>query len=117
MKTTSINSTLSPNQVLIKNNSEFSSSFQRNIQKFTRILIGQDLKSSQSCIHQCQRPTQNRLEAFELWLYRRISRIPWVDKVTKKATLERMKKGKEKMNTNKRRKLEYLGHSLSSMKS
>lgn len=54
--------------------------------------------------------TEKRLEAFEMWLYRRILKIPWVDKVSNRAVLERIGKQKEIMNTIKRRKLEYLGH-------
>lgn len=54
--------------------------------------------------------TERRLEAFEMWLYRRILRISWMDKVTNKSVLERMNKSLEVMNTIKKRKLEYLGH-------
>lgn len=54
--------------------------------------------------------TQKKLEAFGMWLYRRILRISWVDRVTNETLLERMEKEKEVMKTIKRRKLEYLGH-------
>lgn len=45
-----------------------------------------------------------------MWLYRRILRISWVNKVTNKAVLEGIKKDLEVMRTIKRRKLEYLEH-------
>lgn len=51
-----------------------------------------------------------KLEAFEMWLYRRILRIPWVDKVPNAEVLRRMGKEMEVLNTIKCRKLEYLGH-------
>uniref|UniRef100_A0A8D9AUB6 Uncharacterized protein n=1 Tax=Cacopsylla melanoneura TaxID=428564 RepID=A0A8D9AUB6_9HEMI len=54
--------------------------------------------------------TQKRIEAFEMWLYRRILRISWVDKITNSEVLSRMGKRKEIMITIKERKLAYLGH-------
>uniref|UniRef100_A0A8D8M6B7 Uncharacterized protein n=1 Tax=Cacopsylla melanoneura TaxID=428564 RepID=A0A8D8M6B7_9HEMI len=57
--------------------------------------------------------TTNRLEAFEMWIYRRILRISWMDRITNETlSFQRMKKDKEIMHTIKRRKLEYLGHIL-----
>lgn len=54
--------------------------------------------------------TQKRLEAFEMWLYRRILRISWTEKVTNVEVMNRMGKEKEVLATIKRRKLEYFGH-------
>ncbi|XP_039291702.1 uncharacterized protein LOC120353116 [Nilaparvata lugens] len=54
--------------------------------------------------------TKKRLEAFEMWLYRRVLRISWMDRVTNKAVLERMDKDLEVMNIIKSRKLAYFGH-------
>ncbi|KAL1447598.1 hypothetical protein WDU94_009869 [Cyamophila willieti] len=54
--------------------------------------------------------TSDRLEAFEMWLYRRMLKISWKDKVTNTEVLNRMKKGKEILKTIKIRKLQYLGH-------
>lgn len=51
-----------------------------------------------------------KLEAFELWLYRRVLRISWVDHVTNEEVLRRMRKEKEILYQVKKRKLEYLGH-------
>lgn len=52
----------------------------------------------------------NRLEAFEMWTYRRILRIPWTDRVTNEEVIRGMGKEREIMNIIKARKLEYLGH-------
>lgn len=54
--------------------------------------------------------SSKKLEAFEMWLYRRMLRIPWTAHMTNREVLERMEKEKEIMNSVKRRKLEYLGH-------
>lgn len=51
-----------------------------------------------------------KLEAFEMWLYRRIQRIPWTERITNTEVLRRMGKEKEVLNTVKTRKLQYLGH-------
>lgn len=51
-----------------------------------------------------------KLEAFELWMYRRILKIPWVDRITNAEVMRRMCKEKEIISTIKKRKLQYLGH-------
>lgn len=51
-----------------------------------------------------------RLEAFEMWTYRRILRISWTDHITNIEVIRRIGKEKEIVFTIKRRKLEYLGH-------
>lgn len=53
---------------------------------------------------------ENKIEAFEMYLYRRILRISWVDRVTNAEVLERMSKSKELLDTVKERKIQYLGH-------
>lgn len=54
--------------------------------------------------------TTKRLEAFELWLYRRILKISWTQKITNIEVLRRMNKETELLDTVKCRKLQYLGH-------
>lgn len=54
--------------------------------------------------------TTKRLEAFEMWVYRRMLRIPWTDKITNIDVLRRMGKDTEILFTVKERKLQYLGH-------
>ena len=51
-----------------------------------------------------------RIEPFEMWMYRRILRISWAEKVTNVEVLRRMQKEKELVFTIKKRKLQYLGH-------
>ncbi|KAL1447016.1 hypothetical protein WDU94_015647 [Cyamophila willieti] len=54
--------------------------------------------------------TISKLQAFEMWLYRRILKIPWTDKITNREVLRRMKTNPELINIVKCRKLQYLGH-------
>lgn len=54
--------------------------------------------------------TMKKLEAFEMWTYRRILRISWVDHVTNVEVLLRMNKTTEIIKTIKIRKLQYFGH-------
>lgn len=54
--------------------------------------------------------TESRLEAFELWTYRHILKVTWIDHVTNEEILRRVGKDREIMTTVKVRKLEYLGH-------
>lgn len=54
--------------------------------------------------------SMKKLEAFEMWCYRRILKISWVDRITNNEVLRRMNKTCEILNEVKRRKLEYLGH-------
>ena len=51
-----------------------------------------------------------RIEAFEMWAYRRMLRISWMDRVTNQAVMQRLNKEREVLNTIKRRKLEYFAH-------
>lgn len=54
----------------------------------------------------------NRVEAFEMWTYRRLLRVPWTDRVTNAEILRRVHKNRELLTTVKRRKTAYLGHIL-----
>ena len=54
--------------------------------------------------------TMNRLEAFEMWIHRRILRIAWTDKVSNSEVLRRAKTERELLRCIKVRKLSYLGH-------
>lgn len=53
-----------------------------------------------------------RLEAFEMWAYRRMMKIPWTARVTNVEVLKRIGSKMLVLNTIKRRKMEYLGHVL-----
>lgn len=54
--------------------------------------------------------TTKKLEAFEMWLYRRVLRVSWTEHVTNENILLRICKEREVAVTVKARKLEYLGH-------
>lgn len=52
----------------------------------------------------------NRLEAFEMWTYRRILKGSWVDRVTNEEILGRMGRDREILLNIKKRKTAYFGH-------
>ena len=54
--------------------------------------------------------SMNKLEAFEMWTYRRILRISWVSRVRNEDVLYCMHKETEILKTVKMHKLSYLGH-------
>jgi hypothetical protein len=55
---------------------------------------------------------EKRIDAFEMYIYRRMLRIPWVQRVTNVEVLRRMCKQKELLRIIKERKMQYLGHVL-----
>ena len=54
--------------------------------------------------------TMNRLEAFEMWILRRLLKIPWTAHVTNEEVLRRAQCERELLQMVKRRKTAYLGH-------
>ncbi|XP_069354552.1 uncharacterized protein [Maniola hyperantus] len=55
---------------------------------------------------------RKKIEAFEMWTYRRMLRISWTAKVSNAEVLARMQKKTELVKTIKQRKISYLGHIL-----
>lgn len=53
---------------------------------------------------------EKKIEAFEMYVYRRMLKISYRDRVTNTEVLQRMSKGTELLHTICRRKLEYYGH-------
>lgn len=53
---------------------------------------------------------RKRVEAFEMWAYRRMLRIGWTQKVTNDEVLRRVNQKRELLQTVKQRKVAYLGH-------
>ena len=51
-----------------------------------------------------------RIEAFEMWIYRRVARISWKDKVKNTDVLERLGVKRELLQTLQTSKLTYFGH-------
>jgi len=56
--------------------------------------------------------TMNQLENFEMWLHRRMLRIPWTQHVTNENVLRRANTERQLLTTVKCRKTSYLGHIL-----
>lgn len=56
--------------------------------------------------------TTRRLQAFEMWCYRRMLRISWTQKVRNETVLQRVQMPRKLLQTIKKRKIEYLGHVL-----
>ena len=54
--------------------------------------------------------TSDKLEDFEIWLYRRMSRISWKEHKTNGEVLHEMKTKRSLLNTIKTRKCQYFGH-------
>ena len=54
--------------------------------------------------------TSDKLEAFEMWLYRRMLRISWKEHKTHADVLHKMKTKRSLLNTIKKRKCQYFGH-------
>ncbi|GFR96083.1 endonuclease-reverse transcriptase [Elysia marginata] len=55
--------------------------------------------------------TEKRIEAMEMWIYRRMQRISWKEKVTNKKVLESVGLQRpEFLLTIQRRKMKYYGH-------
>ncbi len=52
----------------------------------------------------------SRLDAFEMWVYRRVLKIAWTENISNEELLRRMGTGKEIVRQSETRKLQYLGH-------
>ena len=55
---------------------------------------------------------ENRLNAAEMWLYRRLLRISWQDRRTNESVLEELLTSQTLLKDINRRKLKYLGHAI-----
>lgn len=53
-----------------------------------------------------------KLEAFELWMYRRMLKVPWTARITNEEILRRVGRERKLLKTIKIRKTSYLGHVL-----
>ena len=54
----------------------------------------------------------SRLDVFEMWVYRRVLKISWTEKITNEEVLRRMGTGREIVRQFKTRKLQYLGYRI-----
>ena len=55
---------------------------------------------------------RNKLEAFEMWLWRRMLKINWTDKVSNQQVLARIQEERSLINSIQQRKHKWLGHVL-----
>jgi ribosomal 50S subunit-associated protein YjgA (DUF615 family) len=53
---------------------------------------------------------EKRIEAAEMWFFRRILRISWTEKITNKEVLEKAGTKRSLISTIRKRQLEFLGH-------
>ena len=59
-----------------------------------------------------RRNEEKRLEAFEMWTWRKMERVKWTDKVRNEAVLKRVGEKRSILETIKKRKRNWLGHCL-----
>ena len=59
-----------------------------------------------------RRNEQKRLEAFEMWIWRRMKRVKWTDKIKNAVVLERPGEGRIVLELIRKRKSNRLGHWL-----
>ncbi|CAG9834993.1 unnamed protein product [Diabrotica balteata] len=53
-----------------------------------------------------------KLEVFDMWLYRRMLKIPWTDRVTNEEVLRRMNKNRKVLITIFLRRPHFFGHNM-----
>ena len=58
------------------------------------------------------RKMEKKLEAAEMWIWRRVLSVSWTERVTNQRILERMGTTRELLNTIRKRQLQFLGHIL-----
>ena len=59
---------------------------------------------------------EKKLEAMEMWCYRKILRLSWTEKVTNEGVLKRVRKERTLMKRIRKRQLEFLGHVMRNQK-
>ena len=53
---------------------------------------------------------EERIEAAEIWFYRRLLRVQWTDKRTNESILEELSETRQVLKEINKRKLKYIGH-------
>ena len=56
------------------------------------------------------RNEKNRLEEFGMWIWRKMERIKWTNKIKNAVVLERVEEGRIILELIKKRKINWLGH-------
>ena len=54
----------------------------------------------------------DRIEALEMWIWRRMEKISWMDEVTNKDVLRKVNESKNTLNVIRQRKRQWIGHAL-----
>ena len=60
--------------------------------------------------------TINKIETFEMWIYRRILKIPWTARITNEEVLRRIGGERKLFKIIKKKKTAYLGHIMRNTK-
>ena len=55
---------------------------------------------------------RDRIEALEMWIWRRMEKISWTDKVTNEDVLKKVNESKNMLNVIRQRKRKWIGHLL-----
>jgi len=55
---------------------------------------------------------RDRIEALEIWIWRRMEKISWMDKVTNEDVLKKVNESKNMLNVIRQRKRKWIGHVL-----
>ena len=55
---------------------------------------------------------ENKIEAFEMWIFRRLGRISWKDKITNEEVMRRLSVKREILSNMRTAKLKYFGHTM-----
>ena len=55
---------------------------------------------------------RRRLEAFRMWIWRRMEKVSWLEKVTNEEALRRVNKDRQILNSIWQRKHRWIGHVL-----
>ena len=59
-----------------------------------------------------RRSEQKQLEAFEIWIWKRMERVKWTDKIKNAVVLERVGEGRIMLELIRKNKINWLGHWL-----
>lgn len=56
------------------------------------------------------RELENNIKTFEMWIFRKIARIKWSDKITNEVVSNMLETERNLLNDIRKRKLSYFGH-------
>jgi len=62
--------------------------------------------------HTLTQADRDRIEALEMWIWQRMEKIRWMDKVTNEDVLKKVNESKNMLNVIRQRKRKWIGHVL-----